>query len=357
MIKRLFLMTTLLLALVFLLPVFAVLRNAPAPAGQAGQSVYLAVETEAAEQTAPPERAAALSDSTVTVAVLTNNGTVNMPLDEYLFNVLAGEIEPTAPLETLKAQAVAARTFTYHRILGNRARPGGLHPETVSDAFPNGAEICADFNHCLAYRDKETAMEGWRAYTDAEANAAVFKRAIRETDGQVLLHNDDPIVAVFFSISSGRTEAAADVWGSDIPYLQSVYSPGEDVSPGFHETVTLTHEEFKTAAALRWPGADFSGAPSGWIADITRSPAGGIVGGTIGGVPVRGTELRAAFGLRSHNIVFRADDENIVMETRGYGHGVGLSQFGATVMGLEGAAYEEILAHYYTGTVLGRYVL
>ena len=154
---------------------------------------------------------------------------------------------------------------------------------------------------------------------------------------------------MFHSTSSGKTEASKDVWGGDKPYLVSVSSPGDKESPKYKSKVEMTLSEFKKIAEENIAGVDFSKG----IADkIERSDAGGIKEITIGGITIRGTQFRSIFGLRSTNAVIGISGDKVTFDVTGYGHGVGMSQYGADAMAVSGKTWQEILNYYYPGTTL-----
>jgi len=254
-------------------------------------------------------------------------------------------MEPTAPLETLKAQAVAIRTFTLRNVGIDKEKPHTLHPGT-------DAVVCADYTHCMAYRSRQSAMGDWSAYADALANAEKFDNAISATDGQVLLYEDQPILAVFHAISSGKTESASEIWGGEYPYLVSVDSTDDEAAAGYRAEVSIKTADFKAKAQATWPKADLSGANSTWITDVKRSAEGSIMNCKIGGVTVSGDTLRNVLALRSANITITTTTDALTFQTKGYGHGVGMSQAGAIAMGVARKTYREILEHYYTNAII-----
>jgi len=155
---------------------------------------------------------------------------------------------------------------------------------------------------------------------------------------------------VFHSSSAGATEVPASVWGGGYPYLVSVKSPetAEDV-PNYVSTVTMTAQEFTDAVKERFPEADFSGTTAGWIGDVTLTESGRLASLKLGGVTVTGTQLRSLFSLRSTAVTIYTDGNTVTLTTTGYGHGVGMSQYGANVMAKSGSTWREILAAYYPG--------
>jgi len=288
----------------------------------------------------PEEQTAGITDSELTIT-LNNGGTVEkLSLGEYLEGVVAAEMPALFPEEALKAQAVAARTYTMKKAA---APPAPEH---------NGAAVCSDPAHCKAYAPITSFAANWS--TAAEEYTTKIRRAVAETDGIIMLYDGEPITAVFHSTSSGMTESSADVWGGNYPYLVSVESAGDKDSPHFETETEMSPEDFKAKFSAKHTDAVFDENPENWITDISRSTAGGVKQLKVAGVTVKGSELRSILGLKSANFTIQYEDKMMKIKMRGYGHGVGMSQYGARAMALEGKTYEEILKSYYTGVTLGK---
>lgn len=280
------------------------------------------------------------TDSATEITLFHNGKVEKLPLNEYLAGVLSAEMPASFPLEALKAQAVAARTYTMNR--------ASLTPSTEHQ----GAMVCSNPAHCKAYKPIAESAKNW----GDKANAYISKinSAVESTDGEILLYDGKPISAVFFSMSSGKTERAVDVWGSDVPYLQSVESVGETKLENYLKTVTFSYDEFKKKLTEKYPAMVFGEDPTLWIKDITRSDAGGVMKLNVGGVLLKGSDFRNALSLRSTNFSVKCENDIVSIETRGYGHGVGLSQYGAKLLAEEGKSYSEILSRYYKGVTFGK---
>ena len=296
------------------------------------------------ENSPPAEDAAQVGqkDSETTLTVWDGEKNVTMPLAEYLPGVVRGEMPAAFEMEALKAQAVAERTYAYYR--KNQQRKSA-HPE---------ADVCLDSTCCAAYLSEEAAREKWGS--DFAGFEEKIQQAVKETDGQVVLYDDQPIMAVFHSSSAGHTAGSGDVWAGDVPYLTSVTTPegGADV-PNFYSVVTFSPEEFKKTVSAAYPQADLTGEPTGWIKDMTRTASDRVASVTVGGVDISGTEMRMLLGLRSACFTQEYKDGKLVFRVTGYGHGVGMSQYGANVLAKEGKTYPEILQWYYTGTTVSGY--
>ena len=253
-----------------------------------------------------------------------------MALEEYLVGVVLAEMPADFEGEALKAQAVVARTYTRKRM------EGGKH---------GTAAVCMDSGCCQGFRSPEEYLrEG------GKPNAVDrVRRAVAETDGTVLCYEGKLIDATYFSCSGGSTEDAVAVWGQDVPYLQAVDSPGEEDAPRYSDSVEFTAAEFADKLGIR-----NEGDPAAWFADVRHTDGGGVETLTIRGKTFTGTQLRSKLGLRSTAFEIETAGTVITITTKGFGHRVGMSQYGAQAMAKEGSSFEEILRHYYTGAELVR---
>jgi stage II sporulation protein D len=282
------------------------------------------------------------ADSAVTVRALIDGTVQNMTMDEYLQGVLRAEMPASFEPEALKAQAVAARTETYYKIENG---PSANHPD---------ADICDDINCCQAWLSADSAAANWGK--NAKKNAAKIATAVRETDGMTILYDSKPIFAAFFSSAPGKTQNSGDVWVSQLPYLRSVASPENDSEvPNYYSVDTVSADDFKKALLAEYPDAKLEGGISGWITNVRTADTGLVLTLDAGGVTVSGGKIRTLFGLRSACFTVSAEDGNIVFHVTGYGHGVGMSQYGAEVMAKQGKDYRQILTWYYTDVKIANY--
>ena len=272
------------------------------------------------------------------VTLQTGQSVLELPIDTYLTGVVLSEMPMTFEMEALKAQAVAARTFTLRQI------GGGKHRDF---------DLCDQSGCCQAWTGKEMISEklgnGWENYWK-KATAAV-----EETQGLVLTYGGELIDAVYFSCSGGATEDAVAVWGGEVPYLQSVESPGEEDAGKFHTTAAYTRDEFSRIILNTHPLAELNGSVKKWFGPVKRTNGGGVEEMIIGECVFKGTELRGLFGLNSTNFTVNAEDDMIIFSVYGYGHRVGMSQYGANAMAKAGSNYNEILEHYYTGAEIEKW--
>ncbi len=302
---------------------------------------YLAAGGPAAEpEPAAPETAAVHHDRDVTLTIQDGDTTEQMTLERYLTGVVRGEMPASFEMEALRAQAAAERSYVYYQLAAGR-----------KDAHPD-ADFCTDHTCCSAYLSETAAREKWGG-DFAPWNTRV-EQAVSDTDGQVVLYNGRPILAVFHSSSAGRTAAAGDVWSGDLPYLVSVDSPeGEETVPNYYSTVTFTAAEAKEKLLAAYPELKLSGTPDRWFGAAAENGSGRVETVAVGGTDIEGTELRRIFGLRSACFTVAADSESVTFRVTGYGHGVGMSQYGANQLAREGKTWQEILEWYYTGATVG----
>lgn len=302
---------------------------------------YLAAGGPAAEpEPAAPETAAVHHDRDVTLTIQDGDATEQMTLERYLTGVVRGEMPASFEMEALRAQAAAERSYVYYQLAAGR-----------KDAHPD-ADFCTDHTCCSAYLSETAAREKWGG-DFAPWNTRV-EQAVSDTDGQVVLYNGRPILAVFHSSSAGRTAAAGDVWSGDLPYLVSVDSPeGEETVPNYYSTVTFTAAEAKEKLLAAHPELKLSGTPDRWFGAAAENGSGRVETVSVGGTDIEGTELRRIFGLRSACFTVAADSESVTFRVTGYGHGVGMSQYGANQLAREGKTWQEILEWYYTGATVG----
>ena len=306
-------------AALLLLPLTALGESPGAAARPSPDLLTLpAVPTPAAEPAPSPGQ----WDGGRSLRLLGRDGQVSeLTMADYLWGVVAAEMPASFEPEALRAQAVCARTYSLWK-LGSQSHKDG------------GADICADSSCCQAYISPEDAAQRWGAGT-AEAHTAKIAAAVADTDGQVLTYEGAPIQAVFFSSAAGATEDAAAVWGKALPYLVSVESPEGEEVPNYRSTVTLTADQVKKTVSEAGLGADLSGEPSAWFQNLTRTASGRVASVELGGISLSGGACRSLFALRSACFDVSEQDGAFTFSVTGYGHGVGMSQYGANAMAQE----------------------
>ena len=268
----------------------------------------------------------------VMIRLQTGQAVEEFPLETYLIGVVLSEMPMSFEPEALKAQAVAARTFAMRQL------ENGKHLEF---------DLCGQSSCCQAWAGQAVLEEKLGNCWESCWNKAAA--AVESTAGQVLTYEGELIDAVYFSCSGGVTEDAVAVWGSEVPYLQSVKSPGEEEAGKFHTSVTLSREEFCGKILQVQPLAQLGGRAEGWLGEVSRTEGGGVAEMVIGGCAFAGTQLRQLFGLNSTNFTLETEGDELVFSVYGYGHRVGMSQYGANAMAASGKNYQEILLHYYEG--------
>lgn len=268
-------------------------------------------------------------DFTVAVFSDQKNQVEEIELETYVEGVVASEMPASFEDEALKAQALAARTYVTELIANGGAT-----------GLPVEAEITDTIAHQV-YKDDEELKQIWgEAY---ESNKEKIEQAVAATKGEVLTYQGKPITASFFSTSNGWTENAKDYWEEDVPYLQSTESEWDlEVSPEFLHEITMPVDEFETKLGII--------LSEGEIGTIVERTAGQrIKTVSIAGQTFSGREIREKLELRSSDFHWTLQGDSIVIETKGYGHGVGMSQYGANGMAIEGNTYGDIVTHYFKG--------
>ena len=290
-------------------------------------------QTEPVIQTDAPASAEPEENAKVYLPVQTGENSVCvMELEAYTLGVLLAEMPASFEEEALKAQAVVARTYALRRL-------------TLWDKHLSAA-ICTESYCCQAYLSPEEYLLSRGTQQDIDK----ISSAVRKTQGLVLTYQGALAEATYYACSGGRTEDAAAVWGADIPYLQAVDSPGEEHAQGYRDTVYFKSREFADAL-----GRTMTGAPASWLGKVTYTQGGGVASMMIGGISYSGTQLRQMLKLNSTAFTMTADEGGITVTTRGKGHRVGMSQYGADAMAVTGCSYDAILAHYYPGTVIDKF--
>ncbi len=257
---------------------------------------------------------------------------MKMTLEEYIKGVVAAEMPVSFEIEALKAQAVAARTYAYRRIVNNERIAD--HPE---------AHLSTDYRSGQAWISWESLADRW-GLVAYYRNKKKISQAVDETRGVVALFQDEPILAVYHSTSGGRTESSEHYWTSSLPYLRSVSDPYGQHSPWTHSQITVPSHVFFQAMDV----SSFDG-----LQVVERYPSGRVKILEVGGKWFSGREVRQRLGLRSTWFTVEIPHTNSVeLGVWGYGHGVGMSQYGADGMAKQGYDYKQILKYYYQGITL-----
>ena len=269
------------------------------------------------------------SSTSVTIYDTATLSYIKLTPEDYLTGVVAAEMPAEFHIEALKAQAVAARTYMVQK--GRCSN------------YPDAA-VCTDSSHCQAYKSPDKLRSQWGDNFGKYYNK--ISTAVHTTENEIIVYKGEPISAVFHSTSSGKTENASDVWGSSRPYLVSVDSRSDFAGPEFASSKKVHLEEFKQVIKSANKSADFTREI---VSDIRLTKGGSVATLSLGGVPFKGVEIRKLFGLNSANFTIDIIGSDVIFDVRGYGHGVGMSQYGANFMAEKGGTYTDILKKYYTG--------
>jgi len=256
----------------------------------------------------------------------------NIPLEEYVKGVVASEMPAEFEIEALKAQALTARTYIVKQLLGN---------EPIS--APEGAVVTDTVMHQV-YKSPEELRSAWGP-ANYDWKMARITEAVEATKGQIITYDDQPITASFFSTSNGFTENSEDYWKNSIPYLHSVESPWDKESPKFTDQIAMSVTDFEKKLGVK--------VESDTIGEIiSRTEGNRVAKVKINDKIFDGREIREKLELHSSDFSWKRQGNNVVITTKGYGHGVGMSQYGANGMATEGKNFKDIISHYYQGTTI-----
>lgn len=270
------------------------------------------------------------SNSVIRVYREETNEIETVPIEEYVVGVLAGEMPVEFELEALKAQAVAARSYVMTQVERNIK-----NDYDVVDTVMN-----------QVYLDKDRLMTVWKeSYTD---NINKIRMAVLSTKGEYISYNGKVAEALFFSTSPGKTENSEDVFTNKVDYLRSVESTWDEISPVYTTNKTFTMEEFYNLLGLEYNDE--------LNIEITSTTSTGRVKKLkINNKEFSASSICSKLLLRSTYFEIIKEDSKIIVKNKGYGHGVGMSQYGAEGMAKEGYNYQEILKHYYTGIEIKKF--
>lgn len=253
------------------------------------------------------------------------NEIISVPFEDYIVGVLAGEMPTTFEIEALKAQAVAARSYVMKQMAYNKDKE-----YDVVDTVTN-----------QVYLDEEYLKNAWKDEYTSKINK--IKTAVLETYNEYLEYDGEVVEAMFFSTSVGKTENSEEVFSSSKPYLRSVDSSWDSISPAYEVNYSFKLSEFYKKLNL-----DYSDTIK--LETVETTSTGRIKKIKINGVLFSGSKVVSSLNLKSNYFLIKQNDDVVNITTKGYGHGVGMSQYGAQAMALNGYNYKEILLYYYQGT-------
>ena len=288
-----------------------------------------------AEDAAPVLSVQAAAPQEICRLLETASGTVQeIPLREYLIGAVAAEMPASYEPAALAAQAVAIRTYfeRMHRIA-----------QQTPDPALCGADLSDDARHYLAYCPDAQLRALWGE--DYARNYAKIAEAAETGLSRMLCADGEPVAAAFHAISAGMTENAEAVWGTALPCLTSVSSDADRSAPHFEERIALPPDSVQKALG----GIPLPEDPAEWFVPEEVTEAGTVLRMRCGGTVFSGQQIREMLGLRSACFTVTFGEGQLVFTTHGFGHGVGMSQYGANEMARAGSTFEEILLHYYPG--------
>jgi len=251
-----------------------------------------------------------------------------MTAQEYIFGVVAAEMPALYEEEAIKAQAVAAYTYACSKRLKNADKK---------------YDITTDYTIDQSFKSKESARKDWGSKADEYCEKIMS--CIAQVEGIMLCYDNQPISAVYHAVSGGNTYSAKDVWGSEVAYLQSRPSEGDKLADNYKDVNSFTEKELKNKLSSKL-GIEITSEIE--IENIKTNTSGLVKELKINGKTVSGNDMRNALSLASVNFKYAKKDSKHIFTTYGWGHGVGMSQYGANNMAKQGYDYRQILNHFYT---------
>lgn len=253
------------------------------------------------------------------------NEIIQVPFEDYIVGVLAGEMPVSFDIEALKAQAVASRSYVMKQMYYNKDKE-----YDVIDTVKN-----------QVYLDYDYLKDAWKEEYTTKINK--IKKAVLETYNEYLEYNGEVVDAMFFSTSVGKTENSEEIFNNQVPYLRSVDSTWDSISPVYEVNYTFEAKDFYTKLNQEYSEKLYTEI-------LEKTSTGRIKKIKINNLTYDSSEIVKDLNLKSNYFTIRQEDNTIYIKTKGYGHGVGMSQYGAEAMALNGFSYKEILEYYYQGT-------
>lgn len=258
-------------------------------------------------------------DNTIYVSALVNNKKTDLSLEDYIVGVVSCEMPASFDIEALKAMSVAARTYALYKSKRNKTL------KTTTD------------DQC--YIDESAMKEKWKNNFDKYYNK--INNAVNDTKGEYMTYNDKTIIAFYFSISNGKTENVENVFSQKLDYLVSVDSSWDKRNNSNEKDIKMKVSDFLKKLNINDNKIN--------NIKIDRSNTNRINNIKINNKNYKGTKFRSLLNLKSTDIEIKYDNDYVYIHTVGYGHGVGMSQYGANYMAQDGYKYDDILKHYYKG--------
>ena len=266
-----------------------------------------------------------ITNNTIRVKNEKTNQIITLPFEEYIKGVVAGEMPATFELEALKAQAVASRSYAMYQMTATKDKDYDVLNTTANQVYLTDQEL----------------KNNWKNEYEQKINK--INKAITETTGEYLTYKGQIVNAMFFSTSTGKTENSEEVFVSALPYLRSVDSKWDEASPVYTDTYTFDLKDFYSKLSLPYN--------ENLKIEITaKTSTGRIKKLKINDQELNGRDFATKLSLRSNYFTITQNNDKITINTKGFGHGVGMSQYGANGMAKEGYKYDQILKHYYQNT-------
>lgn len=283
--------------------------------------------------------------SKISVLITKEDTIKELNLETYVTGVVAGEMPAAFGIEALKAQAVASRTYALAHVTEEGGTPNkDANGADLLDSV--GSQVYMTKEQYINSLSKESGLRYWNK----------IKLAVESTKGQVLTYNNSLVMyPYYFAISSGKTENSEDVFGSSIPYLRSVESLGDNKAKNFKSSNTFSYKDLSRIVNYNYSNAKATSADiKKELTVIDRTMTGSVKFIKVGSITMTGSKFRTILALRSSNFTLKFNFYNVEIDCSGYGHDVGMSQWGANAMANDGKSYKEILTHYYKGTAISK---
>jgi len=305
------------------------------------QSDFSTPETDKAQSDSSMDYTQYAVDS-FNILNLSTGEVMEIPVEEYVLGAVMSEMPASYELEALKAQAVAAHTYALYNKLSNQNNP---------DPALNGADFSADPGNYQGFMTQSIAQNRFGSHYQSYYDK--IAPAVAEVIDQILVYDDEPIVAVYHALSAGKTEDASNIWTSNLDYLVPVESIGDRLSSGYETFAVFSSSHLRELTEKAFEEVRFTdGEEKNWIEVMGRSESGYVTQVRVGNITIGGNEMRTLLDLRSSHFTVSYADGNFRFDVLGYGHGVGLSQYGSDYFARQGMDYEDILLHYYQGAKL-----
>ncbi len=291
------------------------------------------------ESTPAPQQQGDVPVEIFTIYCTDRSNVLNISAKDYIIGALAVEMPLTYSTEALKAQALAAYSYAAARALNKQ-----------EGAVPMDADFTAAPSQYLGFATQEDMRKMWGSSYDA--NYKLLEEVAESVLGTAIYYGDTPALTCYFPLSNGKTATSEHAFGVPLEYLESVPSDYDTSSPEYEQKITFTYQQVYDVLSVNFAGIDLSGDPEQWFAEAQYDEQDYLISVNVGGALITGEQLRENLGLRSTSLQVQYTEGIFVFTTQGYGHCVGMSQYGANVMAQNGHTFQEIIAYYYPGTVV-----